>query len=92
MKRRDDETSGSLLRPRYEVALVEKAVMPTGGAGIDWYRYVLSSGTARVTGLHRGTLEEVTVYATSCAEDFNLRSVTGKATRGLAFLGLSKKK
>jgi hypothetical protein len=91
-QRQDDETPSSHLRPRYEVASVEKTAMPAGGQGIDWYRYVLSSGEARITGFHRGTLEEVTAYATSCAEDFNLRSVAGKSTRAQAFLALSKKK
>lgn len=81
----DDETPSNVLRRRYEVASVEKAVMPDEGQGGDWYRYVLSSGRARITGFHRGTLEEVTAYATSCAEDFNLRSATGKSTRALAY-------
>ena len=86
---RDDETPSNLLRRRYEVASVEKAAIPSGGAGSDWYRYVLSSGRAQITGFHRGTLEEVTEYASVCAEDFNLRSLTGKTTRALAY---SKKK
>jgi hypothetical protein len=88
----EDETPSSQLRPRYEVASVEKATMPTGGQGIDWYRYVLSSGESRIMGFHRGSLEEVTAYAKNCAEDFNLRSVAGKSTRASAFLALSKKK
>jgi RNA recognition motif-containing protein len=80
-RRQDDETPSNLLRRRYEVASVEKTEMPDGGEGGDWYRYVLSSGRAQVTGLHRGSLEEVTAYATSCAEDFNLRSATGRSAR-----------
>lgn len=58
--------------------------MPDGGQGGDWYRYVLASGPARITGFHRGTPEEVTEYAKNCAEDFNLRNATGKSTRALA--------
>lgn len=85
----DDETPSNLLRRRYEVASVEKAAIPNGGEGGDWYRYVLSSGRAQITGFHRGTREEVTEYAAGCAEDFNLRSATGKTTRALAY---SKKK
>ncbi len=80
-RRQDDETPSNLLRRRYEVASVEKTDMPDGGEGGDWYRYVLSSGRAQVTGLHRGTREEVTAYAMSCAEDFNLRSATGRSAR-----------
>jgi hypothetical protein len=83
--RTDDETPSSLLRRRYEVASVEKAAMPDGGEGGDWYRYVLLSGRARITGLHRGTLEEVTAYATACTEDFNMRSATGRSTRAMAY-------
>jgi hypothetical protein len=74
----DNETPSNLLRRRYEVASVEKATMPLGGQGGDWYRYVLLSGSAQITGLHRGTLEEVTAYAAACAERFNFRSATGK--------------
>jgi hypothetical protein len=72
-----------LARPatiRYEVASVEKVAMPEGGEGNDWHRYVLTSGRSRITGLHRGTLEEVTAYARGCAEEFNLRSATGKGS------------
>ena len=58
--------------------------MPSGGQGGDWYRYVLASGAARITGYHRGTPEEVAAYANSCVEDFNLRNATGKSTRALA--------
>jgi RNA recognition motif-containing protein len=81
----DDEASRNLRLYQYEVASVEKAAMPDGGKASDWYRYVLSSGRGQVTGLHRGTLEEVTAYAMSCAEDFNLRNATGKSTRTMAY-------
>ena len=66
---------------RYEVATVEKAIVPEGGQGEDWHRYVLSCGCSQMTGLHRGTLEEVTEYAASCAELVNSRGATGKTTR-----------
>ncbi|MGA7981421.1 MAG: hypothetical protein WCA32_14525 [Chromatiaceae bacterium] len=60
--------------------------MSVGGqGGGDWYRYVLSSGSAQITGLHRGTLEEVTDYARGCAEGFNFRRATGKSVRVLAY-------
>ena len=38
----DDETPSNLLRRRYEVTSVERADMPDGGQGGDWYRYVLT--------------------------------------------------
>jgi len=88
-QRRDDERPALRARNRYEVATVEKAFVPDGGQGGDWHRYVLSSGCSQIAGLHRGTLEEVTEYAESCAELVNSRSVTGKSTRTCAY---SKKK
>jgi len=80
----DDDTPSPLLRRHFEVASVEKVDMPDGAQGGDWYRYVLTSGPARITGYHRGTPEEVADYAESCAADFNLRNATGKSTRALA--------
>jgi hypothetical protein len=65
-------------RFHYEVASVEQASAPDGAQGTDWHRYVLSSGNSRIVGLRRGTREEVAAYASTCAEDFNLRGVTGK--------------
>lgn len=79
----DDSTPSPLLRRHFEVASVEKVDSPDGGQGGDWYRYVLASGPARITGYHRGTPQEVTDYAASCAADFNLRNATGKSTRAL---------
>jgi hypothetical protein len=79
----DDSTPSPLLRRHFEVASVEKVDRPDGGQEGDWYRYVLASGPARITGYHRGTPQEVTDYAASCAADFNLRNATGKSTRAL---------
>lgn len=83
--RPDDEAPSIRFGSRYEVASVEKASMPNGGQAGDWYQYVLSSGRSQITGLHRGTLDEVMEYAASCAELFNSRSVTGKSTRTYAY-------
>jgi hypothetical protein len=63
----------------YELALVERAGTPTGGQGADWYRYILSCGSARITGLRHGTLEEVTGYAAGCAAAFNFRGTNGRS-------------
>jgi hypothetical protein len=81
----DDRTPSAAIRSRYQVVSVEQAPVPDGGQGTDWCRYVLSCGTSRITGLHRGTLDEVTAFATSCAEDFNLRSANGKGKAGVAY-------
>jgi hypothetical protein len=80
----DDDTPSPLLKRHFEVASVEKVDMPDGAQGGEWYRYVLTSGPARITGYHRGTPEELTDYAESCAADFNLRNATGKSARALA--------
>jgi RNA recognition motif-containing protein len=89
VRRPDDEKPTLRASNRYEVATVEKAFVPDGGQGEDWHRYVLSSGCSQIAGLHRGTLEEVTEYAASCAELVNSRSMTGKSTRTCTY---SKKK
>jgi RNA recognition motif-containing protein len=80
----DDVPPSNLLRRTYEVASIEKVPAPGNVDSDDWYRYVLTSGPAQITGLHRGTLEEVREYASQCADAFNLRSLTGKVTRPLA--------
>ena len=81
---KDDTTPSPAVRSRYEVVSVEQAPVPDGGHGTDWCRYVLSCGTSRITGLHRGTLDEVTAFATACVDDFNLRSATGKGKAAVA--------
>jgi len=80
----DNAPPSNLLRRTFAVASVEKVPAPNGDDTDDWYRYVLTSGPAQITGLHRGTLDEVTEYAAQCADAFNLRSLTGKVARPLA--------
>lgn len=63
----------------YGVAVVERAGGPAGGQGEDWYRYVLACGSARITGLRHGTLEEVAGYAEGCAAAFNFRGTNGRS-------------
>jgi RNA recognition motif-containing protein len=77
----EDERARGPIRLVYEVASVEKAEMPAGTQGDDWCRYVLASGSSRITGFHRGSCAEVREYATHCAEEFNLRSIRGKTAR-----------
>jgi hypothetical protein len=66
-------------RFHYELAMVERAGMPARGQGTDWYRYVLLCGSARITGLRHGTLEEVAGYAEGCAAAFNFRGTNGRS-------------
>jgi hypothetical protein len=77
-----------LVRHCYQVASVERAELE-GAEGQDWYRYVLASGRSLITGFRRGSLDEVTEYAQTCAEAFNLRSLTGKGSKAT---GITAKK
>lgn len=83
-KPKNDDPPTALSLPRYRVISVEKADMPSGGEGADWYRYVLSSGRSEITGFHRGTREEVDAYARQCAEEYNERSISGSGKRTMA--------
>jgi RNA recognition motif-containing protein len=80
----EDGQTRAPMRLRYQVASVEKAKMPDGTEGDDWYRYVLSSGTSQITGFHRGSRAEVKEYADHCVEEFNLRSISGKSARTMS--------
>lgn len=80
----DDIPPSNVLRRYYQVASVESVPSPIAGAGDEWYRYELKSGPSSITGMHRGTLEEVTEYATECAAAFNMRSMKGKSARSMA--------
>jgi RNA recognition motif-containing protein len=80
----DNITPSNLLRRYYQVASIEKVPSPIAGAEDDWYRYELKSGPSSITGMHRGSLEEVTEYATECAAAFNMRSMKGKSARTMA--------
>lgn len=74
--------SDDRLRTNYSVESVEKVPHPQSGATADWYRYTIVSGKSRVTGLHRGTKQEVTDYAEGCAEGFNSRSSPVRGSAG----------
>ncbi len=76
----DNEVPSNLLRRHYQIDSVDQTSMPAGMDGADWYRYVLVSGSARIVGYRKGTLEAVTEFAQSCAEDFNMRNAVGWKT------------
>lgn len=64
----------------FTVLEIAKVDAPPGATGADWHRYVLACGSSRITGLHRGSFDEVALYAAGCAAAFNDRSVRGKTT------------
>jgi hypothetical protein len=73
----------------YRVVSVHKTTAPALGKPGHWYRYTIVAGKSRITGLHSGTLAEVTKYAGECAESFNLR---GTATNARALTWSSRNK
>jgi RNA recognition motif-containing protein len=77
----EDNSVRGVLRQSYEVAEIVKADI---AGGDDWYRYVLASGDARITGFHRGSEDEVAEYAAECAAAFNERSKSGRSARTMA--------
>jgi hypothetical protein len=78
---RKGEVNNGLAR-HYSVASVDKAQGP-GEADGDWYRYVLVGGRSPITGLRRGTRDEVTEHANRCAEELNERN-NGKSASAWA--------
>lgn len=59
----------------FKVVRVEKIDAPDGAQGREWCGYVLESGRSTITGQRRGSLEDVTAYATHFAEQLNARSL-----------------
>lgn len=57
----------------YMVTGVEKTEAPEGQAG-GWYRYVIENTRSRITGIRRGTKQQVLGYAQSFAQDLNARA------------------
>lgn len=80
-----EESPTPAARHAYVVVSVEQAPRPDGGQGTDWCRYVLSCGTSRITGLHRGSVDEVTAFAVGCAEGLNLRSSPARGKTGVVY-------
>ena len=74
----------------YHLVSVEETNGAVEGDSATWYRYTIKGGTACISGLHRGTLAEVTEYAQACAESFNERSVSKNAS-ALTWSSRSKK-
>ena len=74
----------------FRLISVERVSDPLLGQAQDWFRYTLISGTSRITGLHRGTLAEVTEFAENSTEAFNLRNRV-KGGRSTAWSSRNKK-
>ncbi len=57
----------------FTVAAIEKTTAPDGGAGANWYRYVIDSDRSSVTGFTAGSLKEVKAHAERVADGLNAR-------------------
>ena len=73
------ETKKSQLEPdhvpsAYNVTGIEKAQAPDGEDQGGWYRYVIESTRSRITGVRRGSKQQVLGYAKSFADDLNARA------------------
>lgn len=84
------DSSSNPLNRVYRVVSVQKTSDPALGKPENWYCYTIVGGKSRITGMHRGTLAEVTEYAEECAEAFNLRSMASNA-RALTWSSRNKK-
>ena len=78
------------LRKGCRAVSVHKTTAPALGKPGNWYRYTIVAGKSRVTGLHSGTLAEVTKYAEECAESFNSRGMVTNA-RALTWTSRNKR-
>jgi len=61
----------------YRIVSVETVADPSTGESNGWCRYSIESQTGSITGLRRGTLPEVRLYAEEATEAFNLRNMLG---------------
>lgn len=64
----------------YQVVAVEKSEPPVGIEGGDWYRYVIALEDKTIIGNQRGTLKQVTEYATECAQNLSSRVARGTSS------------
>ncbi len=61
----------------FQVESVEQTEPPGGGQGQDWHRYVLKNQSSTITGVRRGSRQNVRDYAADYAKELNARIVFG---------------
>lgn len=71
-------TPAAAMIPVFAVDSVEAAEAPSGGRGDGWHRYVLKSERSAITGMRRGSREQVRDYASQVAEQLNTRAALCK--------------
>ncbi len=56
----------------YQLISIAKTSSPEG-CGNNWHEYIIANSTTSITGIRRGSENEVESYARSCVERLNSR-------------------
>jgi len=64
----------------FKISSIEKTPSDENNDDQAWYRYVLENGRSTIVGQRRGTLKDVTDYATEYTEQLNERSTMARST------------
>ena len=65
----------------FTISSIEKADPDQqDGSSEAWYRYILENGRSTIVGQRKGTLKDVTEYATNYTEQLNERSSMSRST------------
>ena len=63
----------------FRVLNVEPCAAPRGGAGGEWYRYVVANGGSRIVGRRHGPLAQARSHAERFVGDLNERLLNGRS-------------
>lgn len=74
------ETSRVVKAVTFKVSSIEKKPSEEDSEDQAWYRYVLENGRSTIVGQRRGSLKDVTAYATEYTEQLNERSSMARST------------
>jgi len=74
------ETSRVLKSIIFKVSSIEKKPSEEDSDDQAWYRYVLENGRSTIVGQRRGSLKDVTAYATEYTDQLNERSSMARST------------
>ncbi len=75
-----NESASALKTIVFKVSSIEKADPEEQDGSEVWYRYILENGRSTIVGQRRGTLQDVTDYATNYTEQLNERSSMSRST------------
>ena len=64
------------VRP-YRITSIEETEVPNGGSdSVNWFSYIVENGISTISGVRRGTRQEVAEYASGFVEELNVRRVS----------------